>query len=205
MKQYAWPVLLGIAIVAFLGFDVKTFVDDHNRDKPAAESLSRADIVQQFATTGNNNPPQSGTVPRVTSSDVRGPQVLGESIGTANPDQFKPYRNDSLGFETMVPPDTTVNATATEATAISGVQQKAYWTITVYSNTTETLNSIINELSKSPSVTRLTKTTLGGKDALRFDSPKLGGTGYAVVSNGRLYYLIGNFSDPLLLKDFKFL
>jgi hypothetical protein len=77
--------------------------------------------------------------------------------------------------------------------------------MTTHDDTTESLASIGAQLRSSPSVSQLVKTTLGGQPALKFRAHSLGADGYAVIYKQRLYYLMGNFSDPELIKHFKFM
>jgi len=211
-----WLIMVIVAVLGFGAYAVKTIIDDHNRNKntTVAESdLNRDDIAEEFKPEDNQNPPSdqpasTNEVPKTTDQNLRGPAVLGTETHTepspAQP-QFKPYRNDSLGFETIVPFDANVIKKNNETTAVSPPQGGIYWTATVYSNTSETLTSIEDQLRNSPSVTSLFRTTVGGITALRFTSPNLnGGTGYAFINNTRLYYLVGDFSDPTLLTSFKF-
>ena len=215
---------MALVALAFAGLGVKKYID---RNKDNTSNLSRSDIVRQFAETPASQPqPQAplASVPKSDSRDLRGPgnvppTVLGSSInadsggqiGTSasdqnpTPPQPKPYRNDALGFEITLPAGALINTTDTQVTAAAPGGKNIYWSITVYNRTAETINSLINELSRSPSVTSLSKTTLAGQAALKFSSPNLkGAQGFAVIANGRLYYLVGNFSDPSLLKDLKF-
>jgi hypothetical protein len=216
IKTYIWTVILVIFILAFGAYTLKVFIDDHNREKSvAADTASRNEIVQQFMPSDAASQATPNT-PKVSSNDLRGPSpaVLGSEVNEPSSDTsapapaepaLKPYRNEKLGFETMVPGEATVTSVANEVTATPAVGAAIYWKLTVYPDTMETLSSVETEMRGSPSVSRLARTTINGLPALQFSSPNLrGAQGFAFINNGRLYYLVGNFSDPVLLTSFKF-
>ncbi len=205
--RFAWIAILVIFMLGFAAFTIKTFVDDRNRNNNTAENTSRDQIADEFKPRGDDETPGQPV------ADIRGPetsdsppQVLGSSLNTATSSAqpaFKAYRNDTFRFSATVPADAqiTVNDNKVTANGPSGI----FWTLTKYDNTTETLESLETQLNGSPSVTSLTRTSLGNISALNFTSPNLqGATGYAFIINGRLYYLVGNFTTPESWQGFNF-
>lgn len=213
--RYAWTALVVIFILGFGAFTIKTFIHDRNRNNDTAQNTSRDQIAEQFAPSkpqdeNNENPAQGQPVEDIrgpgASTPAAKPEVLGSALNTSTAQAeptFKPYRNVAFGFSTTVPADAQVVVSGDKVTANgpSGI----FWTLTKYDNTPETLDTIETQLSSSPSVTSLARTTLGNIPALVFTSPNLeGATGYAFITNGRLYYLVGNFSKPESWQDFRF-
>lgn len=210
-KGWIWTTIVIIVMVAFGAFTVKTFIDNHNRNKDNTadnnNNVSRDNIAQEF------QPPATG---QTNAPDIRGPEsvpnkptVLGSETNTT-PAQttpvepiYVPYRNDTFGFSTMVPSDAQFKTDGNQLTV--GSPQGTYFTITQYTNTNENLDTVETQLHNSPSVTSVARVNLGGIPALQFTSPNFSNsTNYAFIVNGRLYYLIGNFSRVESWKDFKF-
>lgn len=209
VKQHIWNLILGAFVLAVIVYAVVTVIQDRDGDKPMAENQPpRSEIVDQFQPQGQASP--QAEAPSTPPIAARGePNVLGSTQPPPPAPTlqvtFKPYRNEALGFSASVPSDTLIRATANEVQALSGNQAGLYWTITVHPGTTETLDSLQHQLRNSPSITSLVPARVGGKAALKFTSTNLGNaTGYALVTNGRLYYLIGSFANPILLDSFTF-
>lgn len=211
IKEHIWNVILGVFVVGLATYAVITLVQDRNsRDQHITESPPRSEIVDEFK-------PQQDSTPHPIAgirgeSNVLGSQAPGsDPKPTPNPQQpntppvtFKQYSNTTFGFSAKVPVDAIINEHGNEVRVGASNQDSLYWMVTVYFNTNETLSSLEAQMRTSPDLTNLSHTTIDGKPALQFTSPNLNGaTGYALINKGKLYYLVGNFSNSEILASFK--
>lgn len=216
VKTKVWQGLLIVAVVAFGAFVIyyiaphnQTSEDSDSTDSPSqTANLSREDIAKQFTPAESQPAPGTQSAELVPNSNQpRGDSTTGSVLGTATtvpqfasptptpagprPNPYKEYRSDAFGFIATSPSDAGMIADDTSTTS-AHPGGGSYWIITAYSNTTETLQTVETQLSRSPSVTKITHITYAGEPALEFQTNTGSGKGIAVIHNQRLYYIYGN-------------
>ena len=222
VKPMVWKGLLIAAMVALCAFVFYYFVlrdkpDDSEQTASSGQTanLSRNDIVNQFtpaaltpitptpvetsqSTEGVSVVDPTPTLPRgvastgtVLGTSTTVPQTGPTVSTTPKAGPYKEYRSDEFGFIAASPNDAGLLTDETTTTSAHPGGSN-YWIISVYKNNTETLQTIETQLSRSPSVTKVTYITYAGEPALEFQTNTSGGKGIAVIHNQRLYYIYGN-------------
>ena len=192
----AGRVLFGLIAVALVILVV--FATAKNTDENKHEEIS-PEITQVYEPSIGtplpaDNPGAVGgattTEPSTTENPARQPTTaLVAPKSGVDPNEPVAYESKNLKFAATLPAGAEVSEESTRITFNS--KQGALHYIVSVNQSSETLSEVESQLRNSPTVSHILPTTINNKKALQFNA-KGYGTGIAFVSNGSVYYLLGN-------------
>jgi len=205
-------VILGVGVLAAWGIN-KLSENDKDDSEPVAQLPTYT--TPNTGSTGNQGDSPATdyqTPPATTPEEPSAPQY-----GTPSPTQPDPvvpsqpqiYKNTSLGFSITLPIGWTdaPESTAKEIIFADRLHANVISSVEVYNNNSgETLDTLMNQLQKSPSVSNVKKITVNGIEWIEFTSNS--GTfnrGIVTIHNGKIYYLNGELSKSPFATALKFL
>ncbi len=135
------------------------------------------------------------------SSTPPAPRASGESI--VNP-AFLTLSHSYLGFQYIIPSNWKETVTSERVTVYNSDNSGIVGIIEVLQPQSESLESIRNQLERSPEISNIQVIAINGKQFLHYNILGSSGFGYATVHGGKVYY-ITDYSNGKLLEHFKLL
>lgn len=223
--QIAGPVLFALilaAIAAGAGYKIGKDKGAKQANNQNQAQQNQQDQGQAAVAQGNRNntggpganttqpapAPQAQTpkpAPQTAKKPpTKTPKVLGANTGGTTNVQPRDgavsthlYTNQLMGFSVQIPDDWRVSQSSDEI--IFTAPDHTAYSIQLYSVTVNTdLNFIASQLQKQPNVSNVSFAALGGNPAVAFSIEGNFKQGYALVANGRLYYVLGSDSGTKL-------
>ena len=176
---------------------------DSNSSSSDTASNSDSNGLGSVSVQNNNQDPIRGNQPAVLGTETGSSNnssgnasgSTNNSVNTSDSTTLKTYSNGSLGFTVNIPDNWTVQNSGTRVTisAPSG----ARYTIQSYAVTSQDIGQLKTFLASQQNLTNIQNSTFGNAQALNFQTTGFYRQGYAVLANGKVYYLIGSDShDP---------
>jgi|GEM_PF-3875051 len=203
LKEIAiFVVILGVGVLAAWGINQ---ISDDDKDDAVAElpvyGTPSAPVDNSAATDdgSTDDGQQTYQTPEVT---------YGTPVAPPAPTQAQTYQNAGLGFSMTLPIGWTdaSESTAREIVFQDTLHAGVISSVEVYDNTSgDTLDSLMNQLNRTPNVSNVRQITINGVEWIEFSSSA--GTfnrGIVTIKNNRIYYLNGELSKPGFADDLKF-
>lgn len=208
-----WKIAFSIVALILIAAIILLIVKTAKKDKETSNSNSNtpevaqvyepsigtplpADVNTDSGTTTVATTPVPETKPEVENSgEVAGATTTIEEQLTApktgiDPNEPVAYENTSLKFSATLPAGTQVFEKANEVKFIEKNNTLEYF-VSVSNSGSETLQTIAAQLQNSPTVNNVKFGTFANLKTIQFDAKGFG-QGMAVISNGKIYYILGN-------------
>ncbi len=195
----AGRIIFGLIIIGLIILAVYALSDTGKNDT-SSDNKNEPEIAQVYEPSIGS--PLPADTPGETSWENVG-TVAGESTTVASTSEPKlapnagvdpkapiSYENTNLKFSATLPASTKVNE-KNDSVSFTSKQGNLLYIVSTQNAGTETLKTIEAQLNNSPSTTNISTTSFANTPALKFSNADLG-TGTVFISNGKIYYLLGD-------------